>query len=171
MSGWDAISPNLFGTGFEISDLRDARLLRCQRSTQRYQYNLKAVVYNSSLRHGYCNHSASSVVAQGVKYPVWALERPWESRAGADKGSSGCFPKHKVCFKTRCEARNDRQLIMSALVKALPLPLVGPLRVVYVSPGRGIANWSSSVCLLKQRFGGRKTLPRREGARRSRACP
>jgi hypothetical protein len=134
MSGRDAISPILFGTGFEISDMRDARLLRCQRSRQRYQYNLKAVVYNSSLRHGYCNHSASSVVVQGVKHPVWILERPWKSRGGTDKGTSGRVPKHKACLKTRCEARNDRRLITSILVKALPLPLVGPLRVVDVSP-------------------------------------
>lgn len=97
-------------------------------------------MYNSSLRHGYCNHNASSVAVHSVNHPSRVPDRLWGSRDGAYKGSSGGFSEQKACLKTKYKEENDRPLILSVLVKSLPLPLGNSRRVVHVSPGRGIAN-------------------------------
>ena len=87
-----------------------------------------AVVYNSSLRHGYCNHNASSVAVHGIKHPEWVPKRSWERGDGADKRLIQRFPQPQSLPHDEAEGKKRPAAFQVRTHHPCPIASRGPTR-------------------------------------------
>lgn len=112
-----------------------------------------AVVYNSSLRHGYCNHNASSVAVHGVNHPEWIPERPWERGDGADKTLVQKFPQPQSLPHDEAEGKKQPAAFQVRTHHASPITSHGPTQGAWRQPGSRYRKLIIICMFVKARIG------------------